>query len=175
GTPWAASAFRTLLLTDIVGSTTMLERIGDVAAKEAVLSLDAQIEEHVVRWSGRRVDHTGDGVLASFHSAVDAVSCAVALQRAVEEREGDPAPLHIRIGLAAGEPIKERDRLFGAAVNLAARMCAIAEPSTIYVPSGVRELTLGKGFAFLDRGQAELKGFAEPVHVFEVPWRPARA
>lgn len=170
GTPWVDSAFRTLLLTDIVGSTTMLEHIGDVAAKEVVLSLDAQIDELVAKRSGQRVDHTGDGVLASFRSAADALRCAVDLQRAVAGREGDPTPVRIRIGLAAGEPIKEGDRLFGAAVNLAARMCALAEPATVYVPSGVRELALGKGFTFLDRGRVELKGFAEPVQVFEVPW-----
>jgi class 3 adenylate cyclase len=170
GTPWTDSAFRTLLLTDIVGSTTMLERIGDVAAKEVVLSLDAQIDELVAKRSGQRVDHTGDGVLASFRSAVDALRCAVDLQRAIAGREGDPTSVRIRIGLAAGEPIKEGDRLFGAAVNLAARMCALAEPSTVYVPSGVRELALGKGLIFLDRGRVELEGFAEPVQVFEVPW-----
>lgn len=170
GTPWADSAFRTLLLTDIVGSTSMLERIGDVAAKEVVLSVDALIEHHVVHRAGRRVDHTGDGVLASFRSAVDAVGCAVSLLRAVAEREGDPAKLQIRIGLAAGEPIKEGDRLFGAAVNLAARICAVAEPSTVYVPGAVRELTLGKGFTFVDRGRVDLKGFSDPVQVFEIPW-----
>jgi class 3 adenylate cyclase len=170
GTPWSDSAFRTLLLTDIVGSTSMIERIGDVAAKELVLSLDAEIRDHVEQRSGRRVDHTGDGVLASFRSAADAVGCAVALLRAIEAREGDPLPLHIRIGIAAGEPIKEGDRLFGAAVNLAARICAVAEPSTVYVPSAVRELTLGKGFTFLDRGRVGFKGFADPVQVFEVPW-----
>jgi class 3 adenylate cyclase len=161
------------LITDIVDSTTMLDRIGDVAAKDIVLSLDEQIASHVSRCSGRRVDHTGDGVLASFASAVDALACGTELQRAVTQRIGDPVPVRIRVGLAAGEPIKEGDRLFGAAVNLAARMCAIAEPSTVFVPSAVRELTLGKGFRFVDRGRAELKGFAEPVQIFEVPWDEA--
>jgi class 3 adenylate cyclase len=150
----------------------MLEEIGDVAAKDLVLSLDEQIEAHVTERSGRRVDHTGDGVLASFASAADALGCATALQRTVTDRAGDPVPIQIRIGLAAGEPIREGDRLFGAAVNLAARMCAVAEPSTVFVPSAVRELTLGKGFTFLDRGRVDLKGFTEPVQVFEVPWAP---
>ena len=175
GTPWAASAFRTIMITDIVGSTSMLERLGDVAAKELVMSLDGQIADHVARSSGRRVDHTGDGVLSSFASAADAIACSIALQRSVAMREDDPEPVAIRVGLAAGEPIREGDRLFGAAVNLAARMCATAEPSTIYVPSGVRELSLGKGFTFLDRGRVELKGFSEPVQVFEVPWETPTA
>jgi class 3 adenylate cyclase len=175
GTPWADSAFRTLLLTDIVGSTSMLERVGDVAAKEMVLSVDAQIEEHVVRRSGQRVDHTGDGVLASFRSAVDALRCAVDLLRTVAARSDDPTPLQLRIGLAAGEPIKDGDRLFGATVNLAARICGAAEPSSVYVPSAVRELTLGKGFSYVDRGPMRFKGFSEPVQVFAVPWDDPRA
>ncbi|MGE5226603.1 MAG: nickel-binding protein [Planctomycetaceae bacterium] len=170
GSPWAASAFRTIMFTDIVGSTSMLERIGDVAAKELVLSLDAQIHDLLDRFGGSWIGHTGDGVVASFASAADALACAVALQRAVDARTDDPAPLQLRIGLAAGEPIAEGDRLFGATLNLAARLCAAAAPATIYVPASIRELVLGKRFTFLDRGQAMLKGFSEPVQLFEVPW-----
>jgi class 3 adenylate cyclase len=168
GTPWTASAFRTIMFTDVVGSTSMIERIGDVAAKEIVLSLEKRIDEHLARSSGTRVDHTGDGIMAAFHSAADAVSCALALQEAVTARSGDPVPVQIRIGIAAGEPIVEGERFFGAAVNLAARLCAAAEPGTVYVPAAVRELTLGKGFTYIDRGRATLKGFSEPVQLFEV-------
>ena len=63
----------------------------------------------------------------------------------------------------AGEPIVEGERFFGATVNLAARLCAAAEPGTVHVPAAVRELTLGKGFTYIDRGHTTLKGFSEPV------------
>ncbi len=175
GTPWAASAFRTIMVTDVVGSTSMLERIGDVAAKEIELSLERQTDDLLARFSGSRVDHTGDGIMAAFTSAADAVSCALALQQAVAARSGDPVPVQIRIGIAAGEPIVEGERFFGAAVNLAARLCAAAEPGTVYVPAAVRELTLGKGFTYIDRGRTTLKGFSEPVQLFEVSPAPAGA
>ena len=156
------------MFTDVVGSTSMLERIGDVAAKEIELSLERQTDDHLARFSGSRVDHTGDGIMAAFTSAADAVSCALALQLAVGARRGGPVPVQIRIGIAAGEPIVEDERFFGAAVNLAARLCAAAEPGTVYVPAAVRELTLGKGFTYIDRGRTTLKGFSEPVRLFEV-------
>jgi class 3 adenylate cyclase len=170
GTPWAASAFRTIMITDIVGSTSLIETLGDFGAKEIVLEIDAIVRQHVERHSGRTVDHTGDGVMSSFSSAHDALSCAVALQREVAARDTARHPAEIRVGLAAGEPIAEANRLFGAAVNLAARMCAAAEPSTICTPSAIRELTMGKGFTFVDRGHATMKGFPDPVQVLEVSW-----
>jgi class 3 adenylate cyclase len=175
GTPWAASAFRTIMITDIVGSTSLIEQLGDVNAKELVLGVDSLVRQHVDRYSGQTVDHTGDGVMASFTSAHDALSAAVALQRAISAREGNLPEASVRVGLAAGEPIAEANRLFGAAVNLAARMCAAAQPSTIWAPSAIRELAMGKGFTFIDRGSATMKGFPDPVQVFEVPWAAAAA
>ena len=173
GTPWAASAFRTIMITDIVGSTSLIDRLGDVLAKELVLEVDGVVRFHVERHSGRTVDHTGDGVMASFLSAHDALNASIALQRAIDARDSDGSPAQIRVGLAAGEPISEANRLFGAAVNLAARMCAAAEPATIWTPSAIRELAMGKGFTFVDRGHATMKGFPDPVQVFEVPWAAA--
>jgi class 3 adenylate cyclase len=173
GTPWAASAFRTIMITDIVGSTSLIEQLGDVLAKELVLEVDGVVRGHVERFSGRTVDHTGDGVMSSFMSAHDALNAAVALQRAIAARDPAKSPAQIRIGLAAGEPISEANRLFGAAVNLAARMCAAADPATIWTPSAIRELAMGKGFTFVDRGHATMKGFPDPVQVFEVPWATA--
>jgi class 3 adenylate cyclase len=170
GTPWAASAFRTIMITDIVGSTSLIGALGDIGAKELVLEIDVIVRQHVERHSGRTVDHTGDGVMSSFASAHDALRCAVALQRAVAAREGTKPSAQIRVGLAAGEPIAEANRLFGAAVNLAARMCAAADPATICAPSSVRELAMGKGFQFVDRCPATMKGFPDPVQVFEVAW-----
>lgn len=78
----------------------------------------------------------------------------------------------VRIGVAAGEPLEERDDLFGAAVQLAARLCDRAATGSILVSGAVRDLAIGKRFDFPKRGRLTLKGFDEPVRLFEVGWRP---
>ncbi len=77
----------------------------------------------------------------------------------------------MRVGLNAGEPIAEDDDLFGTAVNEAARITAAAKGGEILVSNVVRELAKGKDFLFADRGEASLKGFDEPVRLYEVRWR----
>ncbi len=77
----------------------------------------------------------------------------------------------VRIGLNAGEPIAEDDDLFGTAVQMAARICAQAEPGQILAPIVVRELAAGKGFMFADRGEVTLRGFEDPVRLYELRWR----
>ncbi len=88
------------------------------------------------------------------------------------ERRGASEVLHIRIGLNAGEPIEEEGDLFGATVNLAARIAAKAEGGEILASLAVRELCAGKGFLFADTGEVTLKGFEEPVRLFAVCWQP---
>jgi adenylate cyclase len=80
------------------------------------------------------------------------------------------APLHVRIGLNAGEPVAEDQDLFGTAVQLAARICAQAEPGEILIPDGVRHLIADKGFLFSDHGDVALRGFEDPVRLYEVRW-----
>lgn len=77
----------------------------------------------------------------------------------------------MRIGLNAGEPVAEGEDLFGTAVQLAARVCAHAQPGQIVVPEGVRHLVAGKGFLFADQGHVALRGFEEPVRLYEVRWQ----
>ena len=175
GSPWAPSGFRVIMFTDIAGSTQLIEQLGDVGAKNVVMSLDALVRTQLAEHGGNSVDHTGDGIMASFTSAGDAIRCAIAIQRAAAERIEEHQGTAIRVGLAAGEPITEDGRLFGAAVNLAARVCAAADPTSIRIPSGVRELALGKGFTFVDVGPIELKGFSGPVQIYDVPWADAGA
>ncbi len=81
----------------------------------------------------------------------------------------DLAAAHMK-DLDVGEPVTENDDLFGSAVQLAARLCSTAQTGGILVSGAVRELSLGKGFVFEDRGTVELKGFDEPVRAFEVRW-----
>ena len=118
----------------------------------------------------------GDGFMASFSSATKALECAIALQQAFEEHNASATePIRVRIGLNAGEPIAEDDPdgrgdLFGTAVNMAARIAAKAEAGEILVADVVRQLVAGKEFLFADRGDTELRGFEDPVRVYEVRW-----
>jgi len=90
---------------------------------------------------------------------------------ATQVGEHPEMPLRVRIGLNAGEPVVEDQDLFGTAVQLAARICAHAEPGQIVVPTVVRELAAGKGFLLADLGEVALRGFEDPVRLYEVRYR----
>ena len=110
--------------------------------------------------------------LASEAERRRAIESAVEIQRRIADAEGTGRmPGRIRIGMAAGEPVTERNDLFGATVQLAARLCSRADPGGILVASAVHDLALGKGFAFRSRGRLRLKGFDSPMSAFEVVWR----
>ena len=175
-------AFRTILFTDIEGSTAITQRLGDAKAREVLREHERMVREALKAHGGSEVKTMGDGFMASFGSATKALECAVAMQRAFEARNAGvgarhASPLHVRIGLNAGEPIAEDDPdgrgdLFGTAVIRAARIAALAQGGEILVANVVRELAEGKGFLFGDRGEVALRGFDDPVRVFEVRWRP---
>jgi class 3 adenylate cyclase len=119
--------------------------------------------------AGREVKHTGDGIMASFASVSAAVESAIDVQCALRRRnESAERPITLRVGISVGEPVTEGDDLFGAAVQLSARLCGVASPGCIAVSAAVRDLCVGKHFAFYAIGSRDLKGFAEPVPVFEV-------
>jgi class 3 adenylate cyclase len=97
---------------------------------------------------------------------------AIAMQRAfAAHNEKAEEPIKVRIGLNAGEPIAEEEDLFGTAVNLAARVAGKASGGEIFASDVVRQLVVGKGFLFSDRGETELRGFEDPVRLYEVRWR----
>ena len=160
---------RTVLFTDLVGHTQMMSRLGDDRGR-AVLREHETITRSVLKQhGGTEIKTMGDGFMASFGSVTKAVECAVALQRAFADREGES--LSVRVGLNAGEPIEEDGDLFGATVILASRIAAKADGGEILVADTVRGLCSGKGFLFADRGEFVAKGFEEPVRVYEVRWR----
>jgi class 3 adenylate cyclase len=171
GEEFVATAFRAILFTDLVGSTELTQRLGDAGVMRILRAHDAIVHDAIRRGGGRRVKHTGDGVMASFTSVSRAVETAIAIQRAVVERNRTAEePFDVRIAVSAGEPVTEDDDLFGAAVQLAARVCSTCEGGRILVSSAVRELCLGKAFQFEDRGLVEFKGFEEPMRVYGVTW-----
>ena len=170
--PPAAGAFRTILFTDVEGSTALTERVGDAKAREVLRAHERIVREALQSHGGSEVKTMGDGFMASFSSATGALECAIAMERAfAAHNESAGEPMRVRIGLNAGEPIAEEKDLFGTAVIMAARIAAKAEGGEIMVANVVRELAAGKGFRFADRGEVALRGFEEPVRLYEVRWR----
>ncbi len=167
------SGLVTMLFTDMEGSTTLTQRLGDARAQEVLRTHNAILRDALKAHSGWEIKHTGDGIMASFASAGRALQCAIAMQRAfAQHSEANPdTPIRVRISLNAGEPVAEEKDLFGTAVQLAARICAHAEPGQILVPIVVRELAAGKKFLFADLGETVLRGFEDPVRLYEVSWR----
>jgi class 3 adenylate cyclase len=147
----------------------MMRRLGDEKGREILREHERITREVLKAHGGTEVKTDGDSFMISFGSVTMAVECAVALQRAFAQREGEP--LSVRMGLNAGEPIEEDGDLFGTSVILASRVAAKAEGGEILASLAVRELCSGKGFLFADRGEFVAKGFEEPVRVFEVRWR----
>ncbi len=159
----------TILFTDIEGSTALTQRLGDAKAQELLREHNAIVRDALKEHGGDEIKHTGDGIMASFSSTVRALACAIAIQRAFTSRAED-VPLRVRVGLNAGEPVAEDEDLFGTAVQLAARVCAHAEPGQIVAANVVRQLAAGKGFLFSDMGDVTLRGFEDPVRLYAVRW-----
>src|SRR5215467_11653384 len=128
--------------------------------------VDPKIKEH----RGRTVKNTGDGFLAEFASVVDAVRCAVEVQRGMADRNAAiPANTRIdfRVGVHQGDVVIEDNDIFGDAVNIAARLEALAEPGGVCVSARVRGDAAGKlDLAFEDMGQQQLKNIARPVRAY---------
>ena len=162
-------AFRTILFTDIAGSTEVHDRWGDDAAMDLLRRHDAVVRRTLGSHEGREVKHTGDGIMASFHKATDALDAAIAMQRRFADDDHEP-PLDVRIGVNAGEPIEEGKELFGLTVNLARRFCDHTDPGTIMTSQALRGLTMGKGFEFVDVGDRRFKGVSAPVPVCLLSW-----
>jgi adenylate cyclase len=165
----AAGSVQTILFTDIASSTALTQRLGDVKAHELTREHNAIVREALARHGGSEIKHTGDGIMASFSTASAAVDCAIGIQQSVAER--DDTNLQVHVGVNAGEPVAEESDLFGTAVQLARRICDQAGPAQILVSNVVRELAAGKGFLFADTGDVVLKGFEEPVRLYEARWQ----
>ena len=164
---------RTVLFTDVVNSTTLTQSLGDEAALAIVGVHDTIVRDALSALGGREVKHTGDGIMASFVSAANAVRCAMQIQRELDKHAqiNSEHLLKVRVGAAAGEPVEKNNDLFGSTVQLAARLCAHARPEQILVSTAIAELCSGKGLAFEDIGEVMLKGFTSPVRAHAAGWR----
>jgi class 3 adenylate cyclase len=169
-----AGAFRTVLFTDVEGSTALTQRLGDAKARDLLRQHERIVREALKTHTGSELKTIGDGFMASFSSAVRALECSIAMQRAfAAHNESAKEPILVRVGLNAGEPIAEDEDLFGTAVNLAARITAEGKGGQILASEAVRQIVAGKKFLFSDRGETTLRGFEDPVHIYEVSWREA--
>jgi class 3 adenylate cyclase len=113
--------------------------------------------------------------MVSFTDASHAVTCAITLQKsfAAHNQSKPDASINVRIGICAGEPVEEDQRLFGSTVPLTARICNKAGPNQILVAPIIRDLCRENHFSFIDRGESSLKGFIQPLRLYEVQWQEA--
>ncbi len=153
----------TVLFTDIVDSTAMLQRIGDVAWRELLLAHNARVREVLNVYRGREITTTGDGFLVVFDSATRAVRCAVAVVRAA-----DQVGLQIRVGVHTGEVEFIADNVRGVAVHAAARVMSLAGEGQVFVSDTTHDLLEGSGVELEDVGHHELKGLTGERRLFRV-------
>ncbi|MBV8088233.1 MAG: hypothetical protein JO139_01430 [Alphaproteobacteria bacterium] len=165
-----------VLLADVVGYSRLMsvdEEDTHIRLADCIKTL---IEPTVALHEGRLVRSKGDGFLAEFDSAVNAVNCAVDIQRGLATRDdaaGD-RKLQLRIGINSGDVIVEENDIYGNSVNIAARLEALAEPGGISVTSAVREQLLGHpGLYFKDAGDRWVKNIARPIRIYRVTSGPS--
>jgi len=164
---------RTVLFTDIANSTSLTQSLGDEAALALLGVHDTIVRAALSDLGGREVKHTGDGIMASFVSPAGAVRCAIQIQRELDKHaQANPErPLKVRVGAAAGEPVEQRNDLFGSTVQLASRLCGHAQPEQILVSNAIPDLCIGKGLLFEELGEVVLKGFSQPIRAHAAAWK----
>jgi class 3 adenylate cyclase len=153
----------TVLFTDIVGSTARAAEMGDRPWRDLVTEHHRRVRARLARFRGREIDTAGDGFFASFDGPARAIRCAQAI---VEEMRDLQMP--IRAGIHTGECEITDGKVAGIAVNIGARIAALAEPNEVLVSQTVRDLVAGSGIAFNDRGDHELKGISATWHLYSV-------
>jgi class 3 adenylate cyclase len=153
----------TVLFTDIVDSTGRAATLGDSRWRELLSEHNRAAASEIEAERGRLVKSTGDGVLASFDGPARAISAAQALQQRLA-----PLGLEIRAGVHTGECERLGDDLGGIAVHIGARVSAEADPGEVLVSQTVRDLVVGSGLEFEDRGPHELKGVPGEWRLFAV-------
>lgn len=161
-----------IVSADVVGYSRLMGR--DESGTLTTLRVHRRelIDPKIAEYGGRIVKSTGDGLLLEFPSVVEAVRCAVDVQRGMAERNAGVAPdqrIEFRIGVNVGDIIIDGDDIFGDGVNVAARLQGLADPGGICVSRVVRDQVINKlGFAFDDLGPKEMKNIERPIEVFRV-------
>ena len=170
-TPDLPSGTAVILFADIADSTALTERMGDAAFREKARELDTALRAVIRENAGTPIEGKllGDGVLAVFTSARQAIAAALRCGRA-----GEDAGLPLHLGIHAGDVIREENNVYGGAVNIAARISGLSAPGEVLVSETVRSLArTSAGVRFEDRGEQALKGVGEPVRVWAVSPSPS--
>jgi class 3 adenylate cyclase len=153
----------TVLFTDIVDSTRRAAEMGDREWHAVLDAHDAIVRGQLKSFRGREVNTSGDGFLAMFDGPQRAVRCAMAIRDAVQ-----PLGIEVRAGLHAGECEVRGDGIGGIGVHIGARVSALTGPNDVLVSSTVRDLVIGSGLEFEDRGAHELQGVPGEWRIFAV-------
>jgi len=169
--PIEESGRRVVMFTDIVNSTEMTARLGDARATDMVRAHDSLVRRELGVNNGREVKHLGDGIMAVFPEEKEAIACACAIQRGVDSfNHTSKDSLSLRIGLHAGDPVEDNHDLFGAVVQLAARICDDAPLDAVVISHDLHAAVDGQ-FAVTPLGRRMFKGFKDPVPVHSEDWR----
>ncbi len=142
-----------VLFADIAGATERIVAVGDRRWREFLVRLRTAIRAELMRHGGYEVETAGDTILATFDAPTRAVRCGCAVLAAVK-----PLGIDVRVGIHAGEVEREGNDLFGITLHIGARIRSLAQPGEVLVSSAVRDMVVGSGIAFTDRGAHILKG-----------------
>src|SRR5262245_60193293 len=160
-----------IMATDVVGYSKLMQS-DEAGALAALATIREATQNQIKGHRGRIANTAGDSVLAEFGSAVEAVSCALALQQELTSGQGEK--LKLRVGIHLGDVVAKSGDLFGTAVNVAARLEGIAQPGGIVVSAAVRDAIAGKlPASFADLGLKTLKNIEEPLRAFALSSRIA--
>jgi class 3 adenylate cyclase/TolB-like protein/tetratricopeptide (TPR) repeat protein len=165
-----------VLLADVVGYSRMMSDDEDTVHARLTVHARELVDPTVARYRGRYVRTMGDGMLVEFPSALDAVRCAIDIQRGLAERQSDdPNPIRLRVGINTGDVLVDERDMYGTSVNITARLEALAMPGAVCVSQNIYDQTRGQpGLFFADRGWHRVKNFPYPIHVFEASYAPIR-
>lgn len=168
----AGKKLHALMFTDIVDSTAKTQELGDHGAQQMVHIHNQIVRTALINNYGKEVKHMGDGIMAVFPSSGSSVEAAIEIQKNMASHNASQdMKFQIRIGINAGEAIAEENDLFGSVVQLAARVCAQAGGDETLVSDNVKKTYSGSRAAFVSKGTRQMKGFSEPIEVFQVQAR----
>jgi len=167
-----------IAVTDLRGSTRMMEKVGDRAARDLLRTHNRRVRACVREHGGLEIQHTGDGFILAFRSAATALACLCALRRELARYNAGAranARLQVRIGAHAGHVLPDEGRLVGLAMNTAARICSAAAVGEVLVSASVRRLTGTRNARFGARKRVSLKGRRSRLALYPVLESPIRA
>jgi adenylate cyclase len=167
-----------VLLADVVGYSRLMSADEESTHRRWASYVENLVNPAAVKYHGRLIRSMGDGLLMEFDSALDAVRCAIDIQRGLAEHEPKNAErrIQLRIGINTGDVIVDERDIYGNSINIAARLEGLAEPGQIYVTRGVRDQLSGHpDLRFEAKGERRVKNIDRPIRVYRVDYNPEPA